>query len=270
MRIDLSAPSGTFVARVSASVATVDRCPGRGRALPAADNDFDSVFAVPTDVGTGSAEPPPAATPVAQPTPSRSSTQGTDSVETTGPTASASASPGSPAPQTVKPSSDRSSTRTRRRTATSSGNAPPAVDYGLGPAGALDHLPGVLPPRRESHGRGRLRPPPRPLLLPPLRSQRCQYRPTATAPSLWRLLSYGLRLLLAARRQLDALGDAAELQLADTVARYSHVDWEREQQAEPTYHAAMRYVTIGPAIRHFVVLPFAQASLHFGHPGTGW
>ena len=38
MRIDdLSAPSGRFVARVSASVVTVDRCPGRGRALPAAD-----------------------------------------------------------------------------------------------------------------------------------------------------------------------------------------------------------------------------------------
>ena len=40
MRIDdLYAPSGRFVVRVSASVATVDRCPGRGRALPAADND---------------------------------------------------------------------------------------------------------------------------------------------------------------------------------------------------------------------------------------
>ena len=40
MRIDdLSAPSGRLVARVSASTATVDRCPGRGRALPAADND---------------------------------------------------------------------------------------------------------------------------------------------------------------------------------------------------------------------------------------
>ena len=36
---DLSAPSGKFVARVSASVTTVDRCPGRGRNLPAADND---------------------------------------------------------------------------------------------------------------------------------------------------------------------------------------------------------------------------------------
>ena len=39
-RIDsLSALSGRYVARVSASVATVDRCLGRGRALPAADND---------------------------------------------------------------------------------------------------------------------------------------------------------------------------------------------------------------------------------------
>ena len=40
MRIDdLSAPSGRFVAGVSASVTTVDRCPGRNPTLPAADND---------------------------------------------------------------------------------------------------------------------------------------------------------------------------------------------------------------------------------------
>ena len=45
--------------------------------------------------------------------------------------------------------------------------------------------------------------------------------------------------------KLDALGDAAEGQFADSVARYSHADWEREQQAEPTCHAAMRYITIG-------------------------
>ena len=137
MRIDdLSAPSGRFVARVSASVATVNRCPGGGRALPAADNDFASVFAVPTEAGTGSAEVPTAATAVAQPTPSRRPTFGTDSVETTGPTASAPASPGSPAPPTVKPSSDRISTRTRRRTATAAGTAPSAFDYGFGPGGA--------------------------------------------------------------------------------------------------------------------------------------
>ena len=75
MRIDdLSAPSGIFVDRVSASVATVDRCPGRGRTLPAADNDFASVFAVPTEVGKGSAEAQVAGTAIAQPTLSRSPT----------------------------------------------------------------------------------------------------------------------------------------------------------------------------------------------------
>ena len=181
---DLSASSESFVARVSASVATVDRCPGRGRALPAADNAFASVVAVPTEVGTGSAAAPAATTIVAQPTPfsrsftqgtesvettgpivsvdnafasvlavptevgtgsaaapaatttvaqptpfPRSSTQGTDSVETTGPVVSVPFSPGAPAPPTAKSSSDRISTRTRRRTATAAGNAPPAVDY---------------------------------------------------------------------------------------------------------------------------------------------
>ena len=84
----------------------------------------------------GSAEAPAAATAVAQPTPQRSPTQGTDSVETTDPTASAPASLGSPAPPTMKPSSDRISTRTRRRTATAAGSAPSAVDYGFGPGGA--------------------------------------------------------------------------------------------------------------------------------------
>ena len=49
----------------------------------------------------------------------------------------------------------------------------------------------------------------------------------------------------SAPTKLDALGDAAELQFADSVARYSHADWKLEQQAEPTCHAAMRYITIG-------------------------
>ena len=78
---DLSAPSGTFVARVSASVATADRCPDRGRILPAAytafssvfavatEVAFSSIFAVATEVGTGSVEGPAAATTVAQPPP---------------------------------------------------------------------------------------------------------------------------------------------------------------------------------------------------------
>ena len=65
MRIDdLSAPSGRFVARVSASAATVDRCSGHVKPLPRR-------------------RPSPS-----RPLP-RSPTQGTDAVETTGPTASA-------------------------------------------------------------------------------------------------------------------------------------------------------------------------------------
>ena len=45
--------------------------------------------------------------------------------------------------------------------------------------------------------------------------------------------------------KLDALGDAAELQFADSVARYSRADWERKQQDELTCHAAMRNINIG-------------------------
>ena len=133
---DPSAPSGRFVARVSTPVSAIDRCPGRGRSLPAADNAFASVFAVPTRVGEGSAEAPAAATPVAQPTPSRSPIQGSDSVEPNGQPASAPAPQGAQVTPLPKPASDRISTRTRRRAATAAGVEPPAVDYGFGPGGA--------------------------------------------------------------------------------------------------------------------------------------
>ena len=60
---------------------------------------------------------------------------------------------------------------------------------------------------------------------------------------------------------LDALGDAAILQFDDSVARFSHADWERQQQDEPT--STPRGVTSPSAGRRpcqptFVVLPFAQ------------
>ena len=137
MRIDdLSAPSGRFVARVSASVTTVDRCPGRGRTLPAADND--SLLSWPYPPRSARAPQKPLLP--RRPSPSRllqkSPAQGADAVEITGPTTSAHASPGSPMPPTVKTSWDRISTRTRRRTATAASAAPPDVDYGFGPGGA--------------------------------------------------------------------------------------------------------------------------------------
>ena len=43
----------------------------------------------------------------------------------------------------------------------------------------------------------------------------------------------------------DALSNAAELRFADSIARYSHDDWKREQHDEPTCHAKMRYVSTG-------------------------
>ena len=42
-----------------------------------------------------------------------------------------------------------------------------------------------------------------------------------------------------------ALDDAAELRFADSVARYLHADWKREQHAEPTCHATIHYISIG-------------------------
>ena len=186
MRLDdLPTPSRRFVARVSASTATVDSSPGRG--------DFASVFAVPTVTNEDSAEAPAATTSVAQPTPSRSSVQGTNPVEPTGPTAPVPTSPGSPAPQTMTPFSDRISTRTRWRSATAAGKAPPAVDYGFGPGGVPQPSSRRLttPPRARR---------PRPLLLTTRRPARYHFRRTTTTQSLWELRSYGLRLLLVTRR----------------------------------------------------------------------
>ena len=76
MRIGgLSAPPGIFVARVSASVATTESCTGRESISPAADTVFASVFAIPIEGGTGSAEALAASTSIAQATHlSRSST----------------------------------------------------------------------------------------------------------------------------------------------------------------------------------------------------
>ena len=133
---DFPTTSRRFVANISESVATVESSFGHGWVSRAADNEFAPVFAVPIAVSEGSAEAPATTTSVAQPTPSRSSAQGTDSFELEAPTASVSTSSGSPAPQMMTQSSDRISTRTRRRSATAAGKAPPAVDYGFGPGGS--------------------------------------------------------------------------------------------------------------------------------------
>ena len=69
-----------------------------------------------------------------------------------------------------------------------------------GLAGSPGHRPDELRLRREADGRDRLRPPPRPLLLPTRRPAWYHFHSTTTTQSLWELLSYGVRLLLVTRR----------------------------------------------------------------------
>lgn len=124
---DLSAPPGRFVACVYAAVNAADRRPGRRATLLTADIAFASMLAVPSEGGTGSAEVPAARNSFLlprrlihrEPIPPRSLI----------PAAPAPLPPGNPAPPTALPPSERSSTRTRRRTAAASDTAPPPVDY---------------------------------------------------------------------------------------------------------------------------------------------
>ena len=216
------------------------------------------------EIGTGSAETPAAPTAVAHPSPSTSPTQGTDSVETTGPTASAPAPPGSPVPPTVKPSSDRMFTRTRRHTATAAGTAPPAVDYGFGPDGtprasARRHYRHFPRPRPGPPTAAKPAPPASSVPTVSIQSDRDRGEPVGT-PLLRPTPLVDDTTLVPLK--LDAPDDAAELQFADSVARYSRADWKREQQAERTDHAAMRYSTVGPASRIFVVLPSSQQTVY--------
>ena len=97
---DLSALTGTFVARGSAFVGTGDDRVGRALFWPAADATFTSVFAVPSGA-TPSEIPPRAPTP-----PSEASV----ALLPTG----------------------RISTRTHRRTVAAAGAAQPVVEYGFG------------------------------------------------------------------------------------------------------------------------------------------
>ena len=161
-------------------------------------------------------------------------------------------------------------TRARRRTATAASKAPPAVDYGFGPGGAPrpSSRRANTPPRAP-----RPRPAPSAAATPALAASPVPTVPIPCDRDRTELVGTPLLRLPpppgdtpTAPTKLDALGDAAELQFADYVARYSHADWEREQRAEPTCHAAMRCITIGRpsalppdfcrATPHTIVPPF--------------
>ena len=81
--------------------------------------------------------------------------------------------------------------------------------------------------------------------------------------SLWKLLSYGSRLLMVTRQlrlQRRTISvTLRNLRFTDSVERYLHADWKREQRAQPMCDATMRYVSIG---RPSVLPPDGLACYH--------
>ena len=196
---DLSAPTGRFVAHVSAFVGTDDDRLGRPPLWPAADATFTSVFAEP--FGATPATPPEF--------PPRAPT------------------PPSEASVTLPPSS-RISTRTRRRPAAAAGAEQPAVDYGFGPGRVPWRFSSrVYPPQRVPHPQLPLATAPStsraPASVPtaPIPTDRDRAEPLA-APLLG--LSTPSALPSAPPAEVGALGAAAEIHLGDPAARYSHAD----------------------------------------------
>ena len=190
MRInDLSAPSGRFIARVTAAVTTDDCRPGRRDNFPAADTDFDSFFLYPPGAARARQKPPlprrvsPSMLLLSrashrEPTPSRSFIR--------------------PRPPLRLRATRHLRLPCRLRVSSPLGRtgkqpSPPAPSHLLlimtsGPAGPLVHPLDVLSPRHESHGRDRVWPSLCPPLLPPRLPLRYPSRLAATAPSLWELL----------------------------------------------------------------------------------
>ena len=161
---------------------------------------------------------------------------------------------------------DSISTLTRRPAATAAIAAPPAVDYGFEPGGAprpsarrVNSPPRVPRPRPGPPTAATPAPAASSVPTVPIPSDRDRAEPVETPPL---RLTPPLGDTPPAPAKLDALGDADKLQFADSVARYSHADRERQQQAEPTCHATRRYITPSagrrPCQPTFIVLPFAQ------------
>ena len=252
-----SAPPGRFVARVSASVATTEGCTGRRSISPAADAVFASVSAIPIESGRS-----PGCSDA-----HRTAASSTKEVYTGDGlrrnrrfdcVCLCLAWDSSPSViDDAPPFSD------------SNGICTPAVDYGFGLGGSLGHFSDEVQPRRESHGRGRLQPPPRPLLLSGRRSARCHVRPTATPRRLLELLSYGSRLLLVTRR-LHIQDRTPSTTMRNCGSRIpSSVIRMPIGSENSTLSLHLYRPAVGPASRRLGVLPLAQASLRLRRPGAG-
>ena len=271
---DLLTPLRGFVTRGSASIATVDRSPGRGWILRATNNDFSLVIVVPTAVSEGSAEAPATTTSFAQPTPSRSSVHGTDSVKPTGPTASVSTSPGSPAPQTMAQSTDRVSTRIHQRKKQQLVGHPMLSTMDSGPTGSLGHLPDELQPRREFPGpaiSARRRDPWSCRLTGPHGATSVLPRPCRAYgnSSLTRLRLATRRLHLQGRTPSATLLNCGSL-IPSCVVRMP-IGSERSTLSRRATRQCVTSLSTGhqPCAQFLAVLPLAQASLPIRHPRAG-
>ena len=136
------------------------------------------------------------------------------------------------------------STRTRRGTAAAAGVPRPAVDYFPAP----DDTPAPAPPSATSIRRSRKSTPiPDPITLEPLIEAPTipigSREPSPTPPS-GPLL--GSNPSSDSRPSIDDSALAfAELDFRESVERYSHADWAREQRSEPVCDAAIRYLILG-------------------------
>ena len=181
---DLSAPSGRFVARVSATVTTTDRRPGRGDFFLLSTPFSLRFLPYPVRAARARQEPPlprrlspsmliPSRALHREPIPPRSLVR--------------------PRPPLRRLATRHVRLPCRLRAALPLGRADEQplplplsrllLNMASGPTGALVHPHGVLTPRRESHGRDRLWPSTA-LLLPPHVSRRCPSRPAAATRSL--------------------------------------------------------------------------------------
>ena len=136
------------------------------------------------------------------------------------------------------------STRTRRGTAAAAGVPRPAVDYFPAP----DDTPAPAPPSATSVRRSRrTTPTPDPVTPEPLIDAPTipigSSEPSPTPPS-GPLL--GSNPSSDSRPSIDDSALAsAELDFRESVERYSHADWAREQRNEPVCDAAIRYLILG-------------------------
>ena len=157
MRIDdLFTPSGISIARVPVSVTTADRRPRHRAILPTTNTAFVLVFAVPFEVGKGSAETHAAVTTVAQHAPPPTSTsQGEGSAVIIDPAESVPSLPGNPAPLWSYSRLPAASPPVRAGEPLPLALRRLLLIIASGTAGPLDHPPGVLSSHRESQPQDR-------------------------------------------------------------------------------------------------------------------